>query len=614
MGIRGAQPLTFRAKGLSDAIDGSNAFPGAMSVLKDLVPSAITQQQFVPRPASTQLTNFTGFTDPAAGSALLVIGDRAYGMIASDRFPGKDEPFCYDFGTGLFVAISGPTAANCPTTPSTTGDWNPPTMSMIANRIVITHPGFDGVPNFIGWIDVRNFTSTGATGSTHSTTTIDTLSANPLTVLGWQVGDHITGAGIPANTYIVSLAAASVVISQAATATAAGVALTVTSGTTAAPQYGAGNTNTTPLAAVPLAVEQFNGRAYYAVNNGVQFSDALQPLQITNATQALTMGDSEPVTALAGLPLSNQVVGGIVQSLIVFKADDVYYQVTGDQATNNLTSNAVAGSVGTPAPNTLTPTPKGLSYIAPDGLRFIGTDGRCSDPIGSNGAGVNLPFTSAINPSRMCSAYNQSVLRISVQNGAADGQPFQEYWYDMTLLIWTGPHSFPAALISADHGPSNAFVMFAVNIDAKLWHSTTSPSASSTYTENLTAMSFTWQSSLLPDNEAGNNNQVVQGTLALTLPATQALTVLALNEAGAPLATLPLAGSGRTNSIWNSFNWGEAVWGGSIPPFQQYALNWANPLVFKQMAVRITGASTAGFTIGNLRAPYQITGYQGAPG
>jgi hypothetical protein len=88
-------------------------------------------------------------------------------------------------------------------------------------------------------------------------------------------------------------------LSQATTATAAGVALTVTSGTTAAPLYGAGNTNTNGLAALPKAVAQFNGRAYYAVANGLQFTDSLKPWQITNATQALTLGDDQAVTCMA---------------------------------------------------------------------------------------------------------------------------------------------------------------------------------------------------------------------------------------------------------------------------------------------------------------------------
>ncbi|MBP9756678.1 MAG: hypothetical protein KBD40_16910, partial [Phenylobacterium sp.] len=204
-----------------------------MKTLTNLVPNPANRNQFVPRPASTQVTDFTGFTLPEGGEALLIIGAFAWGMIASDRFAGKSEPFCYDLANGVFIAIAGPTAANCPLSISPTGDWEPPTLSMVSNRLMITHPGYDGVTYFVGWIDISSFTSTPATGDTHTNTLVDALSLNPLTS-GWQVGQRITGAGIPADTFIVALTATSVTLSQAATATAAGVALTVTGGTPAA--------------------------------------------------------------------------------------------------------------------------------------------------------------------------------------------------------------------------------------------------------------------------------------------------------------------------------------------------------------------------------------------
>lgn len=611
MPIPNRTPLTFRPTGVCDAIDGSNAGPGSMAVLTNLVPNPRTRSQFVPRPAAVQTSNFAGFNTPAGGEALVVIGHRAYGMIASSRFPGKSEPFCYDLVLGAFVAISGATAANCPTSLATTGDITPPTMAMIADRVVITHPGYDGVTTFVGWIDTRSFTSIGITGSTHSNTTVDTLSSNPITS-GWQVGDTITGAGIPAGTTITALTAASVTLSQAATATAAGVALTVTSGTMAAPTYGAGQTNGNKLIAVPKSVANFNGRAYYATKNSVQLSDALLPLQITNASQALVLGDDQDVTALKNLPLSNMITGGVLASLIAFKHGDLYYQITGDPATNNLAANAVDGSVGTEAPNTVVATPKGLAYIAPDGLRIIGLDAKCSDPIGNNGSGVNVPFQEAVSASRMCAAYESSVYRVAVQNGAANGQPVEDYWYDMNLGVWTGPHTFPPSLVASYHSDTTDFVMFANGVPGKLWSAKVMPDAVATYTENGAAMSWVWRTSLLPDNEAGAANQVIETALGLTMPTTQAITVTAFDETGATLAYVPLSGTGDPGTIWNSFTWGGAPWGGAIAAYRQYAVNWPNPVVFKQASVQVNGQSASGFVIGNLYAPYQVLGYMGA--
>lgn len=615
MPIRNAQPMKLEAVGVSNAIDGTNAFPGAMALLQDLVPNPSTAKTYTPRPASTQLTAFAGFTVPGVIEALLVVGTRAYGMIASSRFAGKSEPFCYDLVAAAFVSISHVTSANCPTTQLTSGDWSPPTMSVIGGRVMITHPGYDGANTFIGWIDIRGASIPTSTGTTHTSTLLDALPANVLQ-LGWEIGDSLAGPDIAAGAFIKSIAAdgLSLVMSQAATGGHAGGTYTASSGTFAAPQYGAGQTNGQPLAAVPTSVINFNGRAYYAVLNGVQFSDSLNPLQITNATQQLTLGDTTNVTALGGLPLSNQVVGGVIQAVIAFKGPDAVFQITGDPATTNLANNAINGAVGTNAPNTVVGTPQGLAYVAPDGLRIIGLDGKSTDPIGAYGDGMTVPFINAITPSRMCAAYNQGVLRISVQNGAAQGQPVQEYWFDFSKKAWTGPHSFPASLIQAYQAISvtNAFVLAAAGVIAKLWQSTTIPLGNSTFTENGVAMSWVWQTCLLPDNQQVAANQVVMSAQGYSLPAGLMVSVLAQDEQGHSLGFVSISGTAMAGGKWDAFNWGAGVWGNSVAPFQQYQLAWPNPLVFKQMSLRVTGASALGFVIGNAYAEFQPLGYLGA--
>src|ERR1700760_2262294 len=102
MALRKAEALTVRPAGLTDAVDGTNAMPGGMAVLQDLIPDPSTSNQFVCRPASVQLSNFSGFTTPAQGEALLIIGTKAYGFIASARYAGKSEPFVYDLILGTF--------------------------------------------------------------------------------------------------------------------------------------------------------------------------------------------------------------------------------------------------------------------------------------------------------------------------------------------------------------------------------------------------------------------------------------------------------------------------------------------------------------------------------
>jgi hypothetical protein len=608
--IRKAKPFTFRPRGLTDDPDGSSSFPGAMAILQNIVPSPTAKSQFVPRTASIQLSNFGGFTTPTKGSAMLVVGDFIWGMIASARNAGKDEPFCYDIVNAAFIAIGNVTAANCPTSPATSGDWEPPTIAMITSgRIVITHPGYDGITYFLGWIDLSSFVSNTITGSTHTSTLIDTLSSNPITA-GWQVGHRITGAGIPANTFITALTAASVTLSQATSATAAGVALTVAGGTPAAPLYGAGNVNGAPLVARPKAVAQFNSRAWYAVGNTVVYSDTLSPTQVTAASQALTVGDSAAVTALSGLPLTSQVAGGTLQALIAFKGAGPYTQITGDAATSNLAKNEVAGSVGTLGPNTICTTPDGIAYISPDGLRVITLAGTTTPVIGDGGEGVALPFISVDHPSRMCAAFNEQTFRVSVQNLAANGDPTQEYWFDIKDKTWSGPHTFPADLIEAYHGTTAfPFIHFANGINGKLWSSSTKLLPTASYTENGVALSFVFQSALLPDNEEMAMNAVVETTLAYEAPSTQMMTVLAEDELGNVLDTVYLNGS-STGTLWDSFNWGAGTWGSGVDPFRQHAVNWNVPLVFKQASLRITGFCLANFVLAETRLKYQTLGYK----
>lgn len=606
------RPLTVKPKGLSDAIDGTNSFPGAMTVLQNLAPASSTAQVFIPRSAAVEETDFSGFVTPAGGTALLVVGTRVYGMISSAHFPGKDEPFCYDVAAAAFVTISGTSNANLPTTQSTTGDWQPPHMEMIANRIIVTHPGFPGASGpYFGWIDLTNFTSTSLTGDTHTgTKVIDNLSSNPV-LAGWQVGDAISGTGVGAGATITTLSTGSITDSVNSTGNHSASALTVTGGTMAAPVWGAGNTNGNPLVAVPAWVSQFNGRAYYSVGNAQVFSDSLNPTQVTNATQVLTLGDSTPFVCSAGLPLNNITTGGIIQALIAVKAE-VMWQITGDQATTNLAANELNVAVGSLAPNTFTPTPLGLAFIAPDGLRIIDFSARVSDPLGANGAGVSVPFINALTPSRMVAAFNQNVLRLSVQSAVAPNQAVLEYWLDFNLKIWTGPHTFPAQQIAAypPGTPHNqGFVSFGYGVDAKLWLSGVNPISSDIYVENGVQLQWSYQTVLLPDNQQMSQNRMGQSAVAMALPGGQVVSFSVVNEIGTVMNQITIASNSAPASIWGSFTWGSAPWGQVTGFFRQYDLPWIAPIIFKQMSVIAVGQSQPGFAIGNLYLKYQPLGY-----
>jgi hypothetical protein len=101
-------------------------------------------------------------------------------------------------------------------------------------QTLLAHPGLNlneianetNTPVLGGDITGTSMSAIGvftATGSTNSTTTITLATANLLV----GAGQKVTGAGIPANTYVVSITSGtSVVISNAATATASGVTFT----------------------------------------------------------------------------------------------------------------------------------------------------------------------------------------------------------------------------------------------------------------------------------------------------------------------------------------------------------------------------------------------------
>ena len=684
MALRNSKPLKWRPRGVSDAVDGSNAFPGAMTALSNLVPSPTMAAAFVPRAASLPLTTFPGFTSPAQINAELQVGPIVYGMIAETAgpFAGLDVPFVYNVVTGLFSTVVIPGgAASLPTTPAAVGDWTPPTMAVVASRVMVTHPGFPGGAGpFFGWIDISSFTDATVTGSTHTNTTIDTLSANVLQN-GWQVGQAIAGAGIPANTTITAInvsaldlnttatqngttvlsAVASVTgvvpgstvsgigiqpgtvvvsspgggvvnlslptittgtaigvnfsggtsltLSKAATATANTVGLTVTGGTPAAPLWGSGNLNTNPLLAVPVAVAQFNARAYFAVGNGMTFSDAGTPTQRTSAFQAITFGNGLAVTALGGTSLS-QTLGGMLQALIAFQGDNTMQQITGDVAFGNLSVNELSVGVGTNAPNTICSTAKGLAFIAPDGLRLLEFTGVVSEPVGADGEGVCYPFLSAVFPTRMAAAFNQNVFRVSVQNGAVPGQPFQEWWYDFKLKVWTGPHSFPAALIVPFQGTADqGFTVVPVGVPAALFSSSVTPSIQDTYVENGTQLAFVFETVLLPDNDEMAQNSMTQTTLSCAIGRNQTLTVVASDEEGNALDQVFLFGPMIPDTIWGSFAWGASPWGGIGSFFVQNPLPWDHALVFKQARLQVTGNSVLGTVLSNINMQVAKLGY-----
>src|SRR3990172_6401824 len=152
-------PMRFSPRGLVDALDSTDLFMGACVDLQDLIFDQMNPEIMVSRPGlGSALTTFTGFSTPAVISVFTVIGQRAYGMMASALNPGTDQPFSYDIVNDAFDTITGITAGNSPATPSSSGSWEPPTMAGGGSLIYFTHPGFSGANRF-GVIDITTVAS-----------------------------------------------------------------------------------------------------------------------------------------------------------------------------------------------------------------------------------------------------------------------------------------------------------------------------------------------------------------------------------------------------------------------------------------------------------------------
>src|SRR5260370_26860332 len=113
---RNSQTLVWRPKGLSDVLDSSSAFHGAMASLSNLIPDPSTPELWQCRPASILASSFPGFSSPGFVSVMLIVGDTAYGMIATSRNAGNDEPFAYHITDNTFHTVTGTISAT--TTPT----------------------------------------------------------------------------------------------------------------------------------------------------------------------------------------------------------------------------------------------------------------------------------------------------------------------------------------------------------------------------------------------------------------------------------------------------------------------------------------------------------------
>lgn len=365
----------------------------------------------------------------------------------------------------------------------------------------------------------------------------------------------------------------------------------------AAPAWSSKNTSTNALPSVPIAVKNFNNRAYFACGHLSYYSDALAPDTITNSTQFLTHGGKgSDIVAYGGLP-AEQTTGGILAALIAFKAEG-YWQVAGDTTTNNLTNNGPFVP-GCAAPRSVAQGPAGfgLLYVANDGVHWINGAGVASpQPL----PGVRYPFQAAYVPSRIAAGFNNTVYRVGLQTitNALTGQNgFVEYWYDFEISQWSGPHTWSSDCIV----PLGSTFVCANNRSlGTLYQSAVDPSATATFTELGVGLTYKYQSSLLPQDEGMAMKSVIESQIDIDFAAT-GMTAFAqiISATGGIVGTATV--SAVTGTYWNQFLWNQANWSSAIYGLRSYNLDWTAPVVYKKASFALLGALTPGLRLGPAR-------------
>jgi hypothetical protein len=497
---------------------------------------------------SIQVATLVGAQTFGQISVLLNVGNYVYGMIAAPIgvYAGHDIPFAYNLVANSFTSISGITAAN---TPTSLGAWTPPATPTAWTPPCMALVGSKIIVTHLGFSMVS-----GPVGQ------ID-----------------ITNPSAPAwSTFNLTGTAAQ------------------------------------PFTVVPSWVQQFNGRAYYIHNLTAQpavfFSDSLAPSTMTNANQILTFNDQMQLTAMGPLQLNNQL-GGIVQSLMVFKGVANIYQITGDYALNSLAINALNVATGTLAPNSITATPKGLAFMAPDGYRVIDFQATVSDPIGQEGSGITVPFINAVVPSRVSASCNGSVFRTTVQNGIKPGAPIEEYWFYFGRS-WNGPQLFPitsaqftAPSLATEY--NNTFIVAYAGMPGSLWQSDYVQSLLSTFVENGFQMQWTWQTPQLPSAEQIGNIAMTETSIMLAFGVgTTAFGISAISPSGTGITGTSLT-SQASASLWGSFIWGTGIWGSQVFGLSDRQVPWPIPIVSTRFTIQLNGNSAQNVKIGAMRLRYQ---------
>lgn len=345
---------------------------------------------------------------------------------------------------------------------------------------------------------------------------------------------------------------------------------------------------------LPVAVSNFNGRAYYAVNNTEIFSDILSATNCTNANQILTIGDNNPILGHIGQPFTSSQLGGIIQSLAVFKSLSIA-QITGDAAlTGGVTVNIVITGVGCAAPRTLAVTPLGVMFMANDGIRALQLSGAVSEPLPA----VKLPFIRVTNATRASAAYNNGVYRIGLQTAPTAGATigYYEYHYDLKFG-WSGPH--PKCWSHIQPYGMGFLVNRSPGVSTGLLTYSVTPTGSDTYTDEGYVATPNWlrQSAYFKNEPPMSARDLLESQIRyLSSGQGETVTVSSITPQGTQQTQTFMGVVAGT--LWGSFNWGAANWNYSQGAMQPYRVPWNDVTAFDDLSITVSAAPLVNQRVG----------------
>jgi hypothetical protein len=299
------------------------------------------------------------------------------------------------------------------------------------------------------------------------------------------------------------------------------------------------------------------------------------------------------------LSLTNIATGGVISALYIFKSASVgspnIYQLTGDVGTSNLSLQALNANVSTVAPNSIISTTLGLFFVAPDGLRYIDTQGHVQAPIGYAGTGKVTPFLNASPPSRIAGACDASVLAFTLYNSATSQV---ELWcFDIVRQAWHGPHTFPVGLINS---LGNSFLVSPYTASAPygLYNLSLVPTSTSTYIEQGQQLTCLASSTLVPERKEMNELSTVRSLMYAGVPAGGTTYNIFIDDVNDNILGTTSLVTQTTASFMSPFD-----------------ITWPAPIVFDRAAVNITVPAAAGVRLGAFALPVSQSGFTSrAPG